>query len=95
MIGYCSRTSRRCGKPARIKVPLLVVHGELDTNVPLNEAQAGRGRRARAGGEVEYLELAGEGHEYRSRAARLMLVDRLVGFLRDQLQAGPTHASPG
>ncbi len=34
---------------ARIKVPLLVVHGELDTNVPLNEAKqvvaAVRGRR--------------------------------------------------
>jgi dipeptidyl aminopeptidase/acylaminoacyl peptidase len=70
---------------ARIKVPLLVVHGELDTNVPLNEAKQVVAAVQRAGGQVEYLELSGEGHEYRSRAARLVLVNRLVGFLSDHL----------
>jgi dipeptidyl aminopeptidase/acylaminoacyl peptidase len=66
---------------ARIKAPLLVVHGELDTNVPLNEAKQVVAAVQAAGGQVEYLELAGEGHEYRSRAARLLLVNRLVEFL--------------
>jgi dipeptidyl aminopeptidase/acylaminoacyl peptidase len=70
---------------ARIQVPLLVVHGELDTNVPLNEAKQVVAAVAAAGGRVDYLELAGEGHEYRSRTARLILLERLVDFLTTNL----------
>ena len=34
----CSKRSRRCVL-STIDVPLLVVHGEQDTNVPIGEAQ--------------------------------------------------------
>ena len=43
-----------------IDVPLLVVHGEHDTNVPIGEAHQIVGA-LRAGQPVEYLELPGEG----------------------------------
>ncbi|MBV9592328.1 MAG: S9 family peptidase, partial [Actinobacteria bacterium] len=71
---------------SRIKAPLLVVHGELDTNVPITEATQVVTALQAAGGCVSYLELAGEGHEYRARSARLMLLDALVEFFRRALQ---------
>jgi dipeptidyl aminopeptidase/acylaminoacyl peptidase len=37
------------------------------------------------GRPVEYLELAGEGHEYRTTAARLQLVDALLRFVAPTL----------
>jgi dipeptidyl aminopeptidase/acylaminoacyl peptidase len=69
-----------------VTAPLLVVHGELDTNVPIGEAHqvvaALRGRSH----DVEYLELAGEGHEYRRASSRAELVGRMVRFLASRLR---------
>ncbi|MDT4911056.1 MAG: hypothetical protein QOC66_184 [Pseudonocardiales bacterium] len=70
-----------------IEAPLLVVHGELDTNVPRNEALQIVARLRALGRRVEYLELAGEGHEYRSLAARLTLLEALTRFLTTVLGA--------
>jgi dipeptidyl aminopeptidase/acylaminoacyl peptidase len=64
-----------------IEVPLLVVHGELDTNVPRTEALQIVARLRALGRPVEYLELAGEGHVYRSAAARLALLEVMTQFL--------------
>ena len=64
-----------------ITVPLLVVHGELDTNVPRNEATQLVARLRTLERPVEYLELAGEGHEYRRVDSRLLLLRRLTEFL--------------
>ncbi len=66
---------------ASITVPLLVVHGELDTNVPRGEATQIVQRLRSLGRDVEYLELAGEGHEYRRADSRLLLLRTLTGFL--------------
>jgi dipeptidyl aminopeptidase/acylaminoacyl peptidase len=64
-----------------ITAPLLVVHGELDTNVPIGEAhQIVRALRER-GREVDYLELPGEGHVYRRRENVRTLISRTVRFL--------------
>lgn len=71
-----------------ITVPLLVVHGELDTNVPLNEARQIVARLRELGRPVEYLELAGEGHEYRRVDSRLRLLQALAEFLGRVLRAG-------
>lgn len=64
-----------------IRVPLLVVHGELDTNVPLGEARQLVERLHQLGHPVEYLELDGEGHEYRRADSRTMLLATLTDFL--------------
>jgi dipeptidyl aminopeptidase/acylaminoacyl peptidase len=66
---------------ASITVPLLVVHGELDTNVPLGEATQIVQRLRSLGRPVEYLELAGEGHEYRRADSRMTLLEALTSFL--------------
>lgn len=68
-----------------IDVPLLVVHGELDTNVPVGEARRIVGALRELGREVEYLELPGEGHEYRRADAKRRLLAVLVRFLAGHL----------
>jgi len=62
-----------------------VVHGELDTNVPLGEALRIVAVLRELGREVEFLQLDGEGHEYRRATSRLLLVERMVDFVRRQL----------
>ena len=69
----------------RIDVPLLVVHGEHDTNVPIGESyQVVRALHA-LGRPVQYLELAGEGHVYRRTDSRKELARAMVRFLADHL----------
>jgi dipeptidyl aminopeptidase/acylaminoacyl peptidase len=72
---------------ANIEVPLLVVHGELDTNVPIGEARQVVAALRELGRPVEYLQLDGEGHEYRRADSRLLLVERMLTFLTDTLSA--------
>ncbi|MFZ7087688.1 S9 family peptidase [Curtobacterium sp. RRHDQ10] len=72
---------------ADIEAPLLVVHGELDTNVPIGEATQVVGALRDRAHDVSYLELAGEGHEYRRQGSRQALVSTMVLFLADRLQA--------
>ena len=64
-----------------IDVPLLVVHGELDTNVPLGEALQIVGALQELDRPVEYLQLAGEGHEYRRPESRKLLIRAMLDFL--------------
>ena len=72
---------------ANIDVPLLVVHGELDSNVPLGEARQIVGALRRLGRPVEYLQLDGEGHEYRRADSRKILIRRMLRFLCGALTA--------
>jgi len=71
----------------RIDVPLLVVHGELDTNVPIGEARQVVAALRKLGRPVEYLELAGEGHEYRRADSRQALLASMIPFLAAELHA--------
>jgi dipeptidyl aminopeptidase/acylaminoacyl peptidase len=72
-----------------IDVPLLVVHGELDTNVPLGEAtQVVAELRARDR-PVEFLPLPGEGHEYRRVESRRLLIKTMLLFLDQALSGCP------
>jgi dipeptidyl aminopeptidase/acylaminoacyl peptidase len=72
---------------ANIDVALLVVHGELDTNVPRSEALQIVGALHRLGAPVEYLQLDGEGHEYRRADSRKILIRRMLRFLTRALSA--------
>jgi dipeptidyl aminopeptidase/acylaminoacyl peptidase len=70
---------------ARISAPLLVVHGELDTNVPFGEALQIVAALRDLGREVEFLQLDGEGHEYRRTSSRQLLLERMLEFVTRQL----------
>ncbi|MEI9947886.1 MAG: S9 family peptidase [Pseudomonadota bacterium] len=70
---------------AALRAPLLVVHGENDSNVPLGEAtQLVSAARAR-GVSAELLLFPGEGHELMQRENREHFVRMTVGFLARQL----------
>jgi dipeptidyl aminopeptidase/acylaminoacyl peptidase len=77
-----------------IEAPLLVVHGEHDTNVPVGEARQIVAALEERGQPVEYLELAGEGHEYRRHASRRILLATMVEFLTRQLRPDRQHPEP-
>jgi dipeptidyl aminopeptidase/acylaminoacyl peptidase len=70
---------------ANIDVPLLVVHGELDTNVPLGEATQIVTALEELERPVEFLLLEGEGHEYRRADSRRTLIERMLRFLTTNL----------
>ncbi len=70
---------------ANIDVPLLVAHGELDTNVPLGEATQIVAALEELGRPVEFLLLEGEGHEYRRADSRRTLIERMLRFLTTNL----------
>lgn len=64
-----------------ITEPLLVVHGELDTNVPIGEAHQIVAALRALGHPVEFLQLDGEGHEYRRVDSRTLLIMTMLEFL--------------
>jgi dipeptidyl aminopeptidase/acylaminoacyl peptidase len=64
-----------------IDAPLLVIHGELDTNVPIGEAHQIVAALQGQNREVDYVELAGEGHEYLRLESKRRFVATLVTFL--------------
>ena len=64
-----------------IEVPLLVLHGEHDTNVPIGEAHQIVAALRALDRPVEYLELPGEGHDYRRAHSRKRLTRTILGFL--------------
>ncbi|MDF3065632.1 MAG: Dipeptidylaminopeptidase/acylaminoacyl-peptidase -like protein [Polyangiaceae bacterium] len=70
----------------RLRAPLLVVHGENDSNVPLGEAlQAVAAAEAR-GVPAELLLFRDEGHELAQRKNRELFVTRSVDFLEERLR---------
>ncbi|TFV74486.1 S9 family peptidase [Blastococcus sp. CT_GayMR19] len=69
-----------------IDVPLLVVHGEHDTNVPIGEASQVVAALRGLGRTVEYLELSGEGHVFRRTTSRKELAGAMTRFLHAHLQ---------
>ena len=68
-----------------VEVPLLVVHGELDTNVPIGESQQIVAALQELDRPVEYLQLDAEGHDYRRAESRRLLITRIVDFLTEHL----------
>lgn len=76
-----------------IDVPLLVVHGELDTNVPLGEARQVVAALRALDRPVDYLELEGEGHDYRRASSRKALAAAMVRFLVRHLGDDPRGAT--
>jgi dipeptidyl aminopeptidase/acylaminoacyl peptidase len=77
----------------RIDVPLLVVHGEHDTNVPLGEAHQIVATLRALDRPVEYLELKGEGHVFRHADSRKLLTRTTLGFLVGALGRGRPAAA--
>jgi dipeptidyl aminopeptidase/acylaminoacyl peptidase len=68
-----------------LRAPLLVVHGENDTNVPVIEAEQVVAALAQRGVEHRYLLFADEGHELLHRHSRATYLRETVDWLTGHL----------
>jgi dipeptidyl aminopeptidase/acylaminoacyl peptidase len=69
----------------RLRAPLLVVHGNEDTNVPVEEAEQVVAALAARGIEHRYLLFEGEGHELLATENRVTFVRATVGWVGQHL----------
>jgi len=65
----------------RLKVPVMVVHGDKDTTVPPKQSRLYVDALKARGLPYEYYELAGEGHGFTTTANAQIWYDRLDAFL--------------
>lgn len=65
----------------RIAAPVLVVHGERDTNVPVGQAHALHDALAARGAPVDLMLLPDEGHEVHDRHTRARATARIVDWV--------------
>jgi dipeptidyl aminopeptidase/acylaminoacyl peptidase len=68
-----------------LTTPLLVVHGENDTNVPVCEAEQTVAAARARGVECRYLLFEGEGHEVAGLANRIVFVRTVVDWLTEHM----------
>ena len=71
---------------ARIRAPLLLVHGDRDVRVPLVHAKAMREALQRHGQEPEWLSFPDEGHSWRKVETQRAFARRLETFLDQHLK---------
>jgi dipeptidyl aminopeptidase/acylaminoacyl peptidase len=69
----------------RLRAPLLVVHGDEDTNVPVEEAEQVVAALAARGIPHQYLLFPGEGHELLETENRVTFVQATVGWTAQHL----------
>ncbi|MEV6595685.1 S9 family peptidase [Actinoplanes sp. NPDC051346] len=74
----------------RLRAPLLVVHGENDSNVPVIEAEQVVEALAARGVEHRYLLFPDEGHELLHRSSRAEYLRETVGWLTRHLGGQPS-----
>lgn len=75
----------REGSPAQnagaIRAPVLMFHGDLDTNVDIEQARTMRRALQSAGGRVELVEYPGLAHNLGTSEARTDMLRRIAAFL--------------
>ena len=70
-----------------IKVPVLLLHGSLDTDVFVEQSRSLRKGLAEAGGNVRLVEFAGDDHFLNTSAVRKTLLTEIDAFLTSHLAA--------
>jgi dipeptidyl aminopeptidase/acylaminoacyl peptidase len=67
----------------RLKLPILLIHGERDDRVPIVHAERLREALTAAGRPPGWLVEKGEGHGFYDEGARERMYARLIAFLRE------------
>jgi len=70
---------------ARIKSPLLIIHGEDDIRVPLEQAEHMRDALRKVGTEPEWLVVPEEGHGFGKAENRYLMYTKMLDFFDRQL----------
>jgi dipeptidyl aminopeptidase/acylaminoacyl peptidase len=76
----------------RLRAPLMIVHGENDSNVPVIEAEQVAAALAERGVPHRYLLFPGEGHELLHRTSRAEYLRETVGWLTTHLRPDSGHS---
>lgn len=79
---------------AELKVPIQLAHGELDERAPFSGAEAFHDAAKAAGVDVTMMVMKGEGHGFRTTAARIFHWSALREFLDKHLGGGVAAAAP-
>jgi dipeptidyl aminopeptidase/acylaminoacyl peptidase len=72
----------------RIKIPVLLVHGENDWTVPISQSIEMKKALEKLGRKTELVELEGEGHSYWSRDNERRMLASVDAFLWDSIGPG-------
>jgi dipeptidyl aminopeptidase/acylaminoacyl peptidase len=92
-LGAASGDTLAAQSPARhasaVKVPVLLIHGDKDTVVPIEQSQRMAEVLKAAGKPVEFVTLAGENHYLTKSANRTRTLELLEQFLAKNLPVTP------
>ncbi len=75
----------------RIKVPVLLIHGEEDERAPIAQGIAMRDALEKSGNPAEWWAVAKEGHGFYNEDNNIALFKRLETFLGAHIGAGPAR----
>jgi dipeptidyl aminopeptidase/acylaminoacyl peptidase len=71
----------------RVKIPILLIHSERDTTVPIEQSEIEAKALQRAGKQVEFVRLAGDDHYLEFADTRIELLKKIETFLAAHLGA--------
>jgi dipeptidyl aminopeptidase/acylaminoacyl peptidase len=84
------------GAPAErakeIQVPVLLFHGDMDVNVPIEQSEKMKKALRRVKNEVEFVEYEGADHHIDSERQRIDMLQRTGDFLRQHLRRKPARS---
>jgi len=69
--------------------PILLIHGEEDTTVPIGQSRSMELALRRAGKPAELVVLQGDDHYLSSSVARTRMLEAMAAFLDKHLPVGP------
>ena len=70
---------------AAVKAPVLLIHGELDTVVPIGQSERMASALKAAGKVVKFVRLPGEDHWLSDASTRIRMLEELESFLAEHL----------
>lgn len=73
----------------KINTPLLLIHGDSDTNVPVSESHSMYTALKLLGKDVDLIEFKGQNHTFNQRSRRLIWWDTTLAFFDKQLKGQP------
>lgn len=76
---------------ARVKIPVLLLHGSLDTVVPIEQTKDMLGKLQQAKKDVRFVELPGDDHWLSRPTTRTMMLAEIEKFLAEKLPAAPSE----
>jgi dipeptidyl aminopeptidase/acylaminoacyl peptidase len=70
---------------ARVRAPVLILHGADDMVVPVEQGRSMSGKLKRAGKDVRYVELKGDDHWLSDASTRTLMLIESEKFLAEHL----------